>query len=81
LSEEREEYKTETTNGQSKFQRWVSRFRKHRYERINNAIVQVTQIKGYEIPRYECAKCGRILHLEPWQMKSLPYSMKYNCEG
>jgi len=61
--------------------RFVSRFRKHDFKRIANASIEVTRTQGYEIPRYECKKCGERLHLDPWQMKALPSAMKYNCDG
>ncbi len=61
--------------------RFITRFRMHEFKRIEDATIQPGVWMAYRIPRYECQKCGERLHLDPWQMESLPPVMKYNCPG
>ena len=45
---------------------------KHDYKRIRDGISAGTNWK-----RYQCINCDKIVGLDDWQIKDLPYSMKY----
>ncbi|MCK5025882.1 MAG: hypothetical protein KAS15_04780 [Nanoarchaeota archaeon] len=45
---------------------------KHNYQRIEDGVSA-----GTKWQRYECTNCEKTVGLDDWQIKNLPYSMKY----
>lgn len=62
--------------------RWLEKlrtyFRKHNFDLDQPVVVNYHSIK---LRKYTCTKCGKVLHLDYWQMLDLPFSMARNCPG
>ena len=58
--------------------------KKHEFD-LENPVKQTVGISDrewtgiYTYEKYTCKKCSKTLCLDLWQMKKLPFSMKYGC--
>ena len=62
----------------------IAFFRPHKFDLEHPEIVKTGVWNCYgEITysKFKCCKCGISYGLDLWQMKDLPRSMKYGCEG